>query len=119
MQLRWAWWLEVNAVEIGVETDVEIGIETSVWWVWWCCDGGRFLGLVAGIWLVGLLWVCWVCSGYLVGFILFFYFFYFWFLVPVGFCWAEGSGGRCYRLREKEKKRKRKKIVKKGIKKNI
>ena len=37
---------------------------------------------MAGGWLVGLLWVCWVCSG-----------FYFGFLVLVGFCWAEGSGG--------------------------
>ena len=37
-------------MEIGVETDVktsvEIGIETDVWWVWWCWNGGRFLGLV-------------------------------------------------------------------------
>ena len=32
---------------------------------------------MAGVWLVGLLWVCWVCSGYLVGFILFFYFYFF------------------------------------------
>ena len=47
----------------------------------WCLD-----------WLVGLLWVCWVFSGYLVGFILVFII-YFGFLVPVGFCWAEGSGG--------------------------
>ena len=64
-------------MEIGVETDVktgvEIGIETSVWWVWWCWHGGRFLGLVGLVilyfdshygcdwcldWLVGLLWVC-------------------------------------------------------------
>ena len=32
--LRWAWWLEVSTVEIGMETDVEtsmeIGIETSI-----------------------------------------------------------------------------------------
>ena len=44
-------------------------------------------------WLVGLLWVCWIFSGYLVGFILFIYIFNFGFLVLVGFCWAEGSGG--------------------------
>ena len=49
---------------------------------------------MVGVWLVGLLWVCWVCSGYLVGFILFFiYIFFFGSLVLVGFCWAEGSGG--------------------------
>ena len=35
---------------------------------------------MAGVWLVELLWVCWVCSGYLVGFILFFLF------------WVFGSG---------------------------
>ena len=35
-RLRWAWWLEVSAVEIGVKTNEEIGIEAGVWWVWWC-----------------------------------------------------------------------------------
>ena len=47
---------------------------------------------MAGVWLVRLLWVF---SGYLVGFILFYLFIYFYcgFLVLVGFCWAEGSGG--------------------------
>ena len=29
---------------------------------------------MAGVWLVRLVWVCWVCSGYLVGFILRFWF---------------------------------------------
>ena len=81
-------------MEIGVETDVktgvEISIETSVWWVWWCWHGGRFLGLVILFfdshrgcdgcldWLVGFLWVCWVFSGYLVGFFFFFLGFRFW-----------------------------------------
>ena len=37
---------------------------------------------MAGVWLVELLWVC---SGYLVGFILFFYF---GFLVPVSGVWV-------------------------------
>ena len=36
---------------------------------------------MAGVWLVELLWVCWVCSGYLVGFI-------FGFLVPVSGVWV-------------------------------
>ena len=53
---------------------------------------------MAGVWLVELLWVCWVCSGYLVGFILFcfvflFLFFYFGFLVPVSGVWV-GFGWR-------------------------
>ena len=60
-----------------------VGLVVLTWW--------PVFGFGGGIWLVGLLWVCWVCSGYLVGFILFF--FNFGFLVPVGFCWAEGSGG--------------------------
>ena len=100
-------------MEIGVETDVktgvEISIETSVWWVWWCWHGGRFLGLVILFfdshrgcdgcldWLVGFLWVCWVFSGYLVLFLfcffVFCFFFFFGFSVLGGFCWARGSGG--------------------------
>ena len=47
------------------------------------------MGLVACVWLVELLWVC---SGYLVSFILFF-FFYFGFLVPVSGIWV-GFGWR-------------------------
>ena len=37
---------------------------------------------MADVWLVGLLWVCWVFSGYLVGFIFIFIFIFilgFWF----------------------------------------
>ena len=41
---------------------------------WW-----PVFGFGGGIWLVGLLWVCWVYSGYLVGFILFFFILGFWF----------------------------------------
>ena len=49
---------------------------------------------MASVWLVELLWVCWVCSGYLVGFILFYfilfiYFFNFGFLVLVSGVWVE------------------------------
>ena len=48
-------------------------------WVWWSAFGWLgcygFAGFVMGTW-----WVL-------------FCFFYFGFLVPVGFCWAEGSGG--------------------------
>ena len=91
-------------MEIGVETDVktgvEISIETSVWWVWWCWHGGRFLGLVILFfdshrgcdgcldWLVGFLWVCWVFSGYLVLVLLCVFVFCFFF-----FFWVFGFGG--------------------------
>ena len=43
---------------------------------------------MAGVWLVELLWVCWVCSGYLVSFIFYFLFFIFGFLVPVSGVWV-------------------------------
>ena len=48
-------------------------------WVWWW----HLVGWVA----MGLLGLQWVLGGF------YFVFFYFGFLVPVGFCWAEGSGG--------------------------
>ena len=43
---RLPWWLEVSAVEIGVETDVEIGIETGV-------GGFGGVNMVAGFWVGG------------------------------------------------------------------
>ena len=42
---------------------------------------------MAGVWLVGLLWVCWVCSGYLVGFIFVLFFFIYFFFLGFWFWW--------------------------------
>ena len=68
-RLRWAWWLEVSAIDI----------ETGVWWVWWPAFGWLscygFAGFVVGTW-----WVL-------------FCFFYFGFLVPVSGVWV-GFGWR-------------------------
>ena len=110
------------------------------WWRgWWHGYDWRLVGLVIlsfnshrGCdwcldWLVGLLWVCQVFSGYLVGFILFVFFFFlgFWFqwdfvgqrVVVAWWAWRCRGGhclfscGRCQRLREKERKRKRKREI--------
>ena len=54
-------------------------------WVWWPAFGWLgcygFVGFLVGTW-----WVLF-CFIYL------FIYFYCGFLVPMGFCWAEGSGG--------------------------
>ena len=84
-------------MEIGVETDVEIGIETGIWWVWWPAWRSAFGGF-GGVDMVAGFWVWWPAFGWLgcYGFarfvvgtwwVLFCFFFYFLF-------WVFGSGFR-------------------------